>query len=303
MTRHHDEQHEQETPARVIVGVDASDNSLRAAVWAAEEAAARGVALTLVHALDLPGTTGMPLEPLGYVQRRHTDGRELLEGAAATVRERFPNLTVDTQLSELSAARTLGSLSTEAALLVTGTRGHGGFVGMLLGSVSRKLAAHAHCPVVVVRGEAGETALDEIVLGIEPGQSPHVLRYAFAAASRSHATLHAVRVWSPVTIYTGPAGGYYEDVTVRRVEELRNVDQLLAPLRTSFPEVKIEISIERGNPVPLLIEAARPARLLVVGAGRHRGPLSVGAGYTVDGLLAHSPTPVAVVPTQDATAH
>ena len=53
----------------------------------------------------------------------------------------------------------------------------------------------------------------------------------------------------------------------------------------------------RGNPVPLLIEAAHDTRLLVVGAHRHHGPLAVGAGYVVEGLLAHSPTPVAVVPT------
>jgi nucleotide-binding universal stress UspA family protein len=167
---------------------------------------------------------------------------------------------------------------------------------MLLGSVSRKLAVHAHCPLVVVRGEPGETVLDEVVLGITPDQSTKVLRFAFAAASTYGATLHAVRAWAPVTIYTGPTGGYAEDLTARKAEESKDVEQLLAPLRTAFPEVKVEVSIERGNPVPLLIEAGRAARLVVVGAHRHRGPLAVGAGYVVDGLLAHSPTPVAVVP-------
>src|SRR6185312_7760616 len=113
------------------------------AVWAAQEAARRRVVLTLVHALDLPGTTSRPLEPMQYAEYRRKDGHALLDAAAATVRERFPGLTVETELSEISAARTLSTLSTEAALLVAGTRGHGGFTGMLLGSVSRKLAAHA----------------------------------------------------------------------------------------------------------------------------------------------------------------
>lgn len=297
MTRFDNEHDTEETPSRVIAGLDASADSLHAVAWAAQEAAARRVPLVLVHALDLPGASSMPFEPPEYAQRRRTEGRKLLDTAAATVRERFPELAVEVELSDLSPARTLATLSTEGgALLVTGTRGHGGFSGMMLGSVSRKLAVHAHSPLVVVRGEPGETALNEVVLGIEPDQPAPTLRFAFAAASRYGATLHAVRAWSPVTLYTGPTGGYYEDVTATRIEQVADVERLLEPLRTSFPEVKVEISAERGNPVPLLIEASRAARLVVVGSRRHRGPLAVGAGYAVDGLLAHSPTPVAVVP-------
>jgi nucleotide-binding universal stress UspA family protein len=97
--------------------------------------------------------------------------------------------------------------------------------------------------------------------------------------------------------YSGPPGTYFSDFTEIRNEERRAVEHLLSPCRSSFPGVRIEITAARGNPVPILIEAARDTRLLVVGAHRHRGPLSVGAGYTVDALLAHCPTPVAVVPT------
>ncbi|MBR7834714.1 universal stress protein [Actinospica durhamensis] len=292
-----------QAPHRVIVGVDASAHAAHAAGWAAEEALRRGVPLTLVHAIDLPGASSWPVAPPAYAQFRRADGQKLLDAAAADVRARFPGLSVQTELSELSAAHTLSALSEEAALLVTGTRGHGGFTGLLLGSVSRKLAAHGHCPLVVVRAAAAETeaapgaeAGDEVLLGVEPDQPESAVRFAFAAAARYGATLRAVRVWWPVAIYTGPSGGYYEDVTRTPAEEAADVEQLLAPVRAAFPQVKVEISAVRGNAVAELVDAARAARLVVVGAHRYHGPLAVGAGYVVEGMLAHSPVPVAVVP-------
>ena len=294
---------QEEAPRRVVVGVDSSENSARAARWAAAEASSRGVPLVLVHALHLPTGASLPLEPPEYAERCREDGRKLLDTCAGDLQREFPKLRIDQELSDYSAARTLSSLSLEEALVVTGTRGRGGFSGMLLGSVSRKLAAHAHSPLVVVRVEQPEDVLNEVVVGIEPEQPESAIRYAFSAAERYGAALHAVRTWLPRATYAGPMGTYFSDFAEIRNEERRSVEQLLAPFRSSFPGVKIEITAARGNPVPILIEAARDTRLLVVGAHRHRGPLSVGAGYTVDGLLAHSPTPVAVVPTQDTTAH
>jgi len=291
------ENYDEETPRRIVVGVDRSENAARAARWAAREAVTRGVPLTVVHAVHLPTGAGLPFEPPDYARRRHEEGGRLLDLVAGNLRAEFPRLEVDTEVSELSAAHTLSTLSLESALVVTGTRGHGGFAGMLLGSVSRKLAAHTHSPLVVVRGEQPEDVLDEVVVGIEPGQPDAAIRYAFAAAQRYGAALHAVRSWSPRATYSGPMGTYFSDYTEIRNEERRAVENLLAPIRTAFPEVKIQITAARGNPVPVLVESARDTRLLVVGSHRHHGPLTVGAGYVVEGLLAHSPTPVAVVPT------
>ncbi|HTJ70435.1 MAG TPA: universal stress protein [Actinospica sp.] len=278
----------------VVVGVDPSENALRAAEWAAAEAVARNVPLLLVHALHIPDVS--VLEPDEYALRARADGAILVDRVAAEVRARVPGVSTRTEVSYLSPAHALTEFSRHAGLVVTGTRGHGGFAGMLVGSVSRRLAAHAHCPLVVVRGGLPGEPLNEVVLGVEPGQDAAPIRFAFAAAARYGALLHAVRVWHPHAVYSSVAGGYCEDLDQTRADEIGTVEKLLEPIAADFPGVPVQISAGRGNTVPVLTEAARDTWLLVVGAHRHRGPLSVGAGYVVDGLIAHSPTPVAVVP-------
>ena len=279
---------------RIVVGVDFSENAARAADWAAREAADRGSALHLVHALDLPGALGELIEPPGYAKAGHEAGADLLAKIAGQLREKDPALTVTSEVSELSAARTLVELSRNARLVVTGTRGHGGFAGMLLGSVSLKVAAHAHCPAVVVRGEQAGEPLNEIVLGIEPDQAEAPIRFAFEAAAEFGAKLTVVRAWQTQTEY----GGYYfvEDLDGRAEAEKADMIALLKAVRADYPDVPVTTDTVDGNPVPALIGAARNSRLLVVGSHRHHGPLSVGTGYVLQGLLAHSPTPVAVVP-------
>ena len=283
-----------ETSERVVVGVDESENAMRAADWAAREAAARGAPLVLLHAINTPDVI-VP-EQSALVSRVREEGRALLRHISERLRAGFPDLHLTAEVSDLTPAHALTELSENAALVVTGTRGHGGFAGMMVGSTSRKLAVHANCPLVVVRDGLPAETLEEVVLGVEPDQDPAPIRYAFAAAARYGAVLHAVRVWRPHAMYSSVAGGYCEDFTETRSVEIESVNKLLGPVAASHPEVRVEVSAARGNTVPVLVEAARGTRLLVVGSHRHRGPLAVGAGYVADGLLAHAVTPIAVVP-------
>ncbi|HET9169650.1 MAG TPA: universal stress protein [Actinospica sp.] len=284
----------------VVAGVDGSESSARAAIWAAGEAARRGTALTVVHGLQLPDSAVPPIEPTGYARRRRAEGIALLDTATTAIRARFPDLTLDVELSDLDPAHALVEFSRTAELLVTGSRGHGGFTGMLLGSVSRKLAAHARCPVVVVREEPpSRETTDIVVLGVGREPIPAAARFAFEAARREGVDLAVLRAWWPNAIYSGVAGlgaMYVGDPARAHGEAIAETEAAIEPLRAEFPDVKVRISAVEGNAVPVLIDAARAARLLVVGAHRRRGPLSVGPGYTVDGVLAHSATPVAVVP-------
>jgi nucleotide-binding universal stress UspA family protein len=276
---------------RIIVGVDPSANAARAAEWAAQEAADRGgVPLLLVHALNQPHGTSM-VDPAASVKAVHDSAAALLAQAAGALRMRFPGLAITTEVSELGAVESLVALSRSAELVVTGTRGHGGFAGMLLGSVSHRTAAHAHCPVIVVREQTSETGRNEIVLGVEPDQDPAPIRFAFATAARLGATVTAIRAWIPQTTY----GGYFT-MNPAIDEQNEDVDQLLKATREEFPQVQSTTRFVNDNAVPALVDASNGARLVVLGAHHRHGPLSLGAGYVAQGLLAHAHTPVAVIP-------
>jgi len=279
--------------ARVIVGIDASENAAQAADWAAREAVDRGLALHLVHALGFPADLNQ-VAAQHYFRAGRQAAEHLLDRIAQDLQARYPHLVITTESSDLPAPEALVALSRTAKLLVTGTRGHGGFTGLLLGSVSLKVAAHAHCPVVVVQGGQEADPAQEIVLGVEPYQAGQPIEFAFATAEALGARLRAVRAWCPSPVYDGY--DYNPDVQERQYEEEAEIANLLKDARQKHPDVHVRTVVVCGNTVPTLIEASRNSRLLVVGAHRRTGALSMGAGYVVHGLLSHSPTPVAVVP-------
>lgn len=140
----------------IVVGVDGSESSRNALDWAYEEAAHHGASLTVVttwHPPALPMTPpygSIPPEDYGDQPRR--DALALLDQFTSELVPKDPAVDVRTSVEEgKHPARVLIERSKEADLLVVGSRGHGGFAGMLLGSVSQHLVAHAECPVVVVR--------------------------------------------------------------------------------------------------------------------------------------------------------
>jgi nucleotide-binding universal stress UspA family protein len=136
---------------RVIVGVDGSDASRRALRWAADYAVAMKAPLEAVAIWEMPATYGWAtsLEKAEPIQAAQTG----LESVIAEVLSDTPAVTAT--VARGHAALVLVEASKRADLLVVGSRGRGGFKGMLLGSVSQNCVAHAHCPVVVIRGENG----------------------------------------------------------------------------------------------------------------------------------------------------
>lgn len=296
---------------RVVAGVDGSDSALHAALWAGREARSLGVPLLLEHALHMPEVAVPPIEPADYAERQQHAGRELLAGVAAKVSGQFPGLAVETETSPASPVHRLTDLSGPDTLIVTGTRGHGGFVGMLIGSVSRTLAMHAKGPLVVVRGPEPEQATGPVVLGVGMSPNESAVEYAFAAARRYAAPLRVVRAWVPPmpmaglglpgAAALGMAGGpgALSESPIGQdddASEAQDAARIIEPVRARYPDVRTEIVARVGNAVPVLNEECSATRLIVVGAHRRRGPFSVGAGYVVEGLLAHSPVPIAVVP-------
>ena len=142
------------TWTRVVAGIDSSPGSTRALRWAGDEAREHGAELYVVMAYSIPA----PPVSIGYGQppwRREDEWREDAEGLLrTTLEETFgdePGMKLRTEVVEGSPAAALIDASKSADLLVVGTRGHGGFAGMLLGSVSQHVTAHAACTVAVVR--------------------------------------------------------------------------------------------------------------------------------------------------------
>jgi nucleotide-binding universal stress UspA family protein len=152
-----EEQAVEEQPGErgVVVGVDGSVPGEHALDFAFEEARAREVGVTAVHAWSrpvLPETILVPTAPITVnLASFGMAARELLEQTLAPFRERFPDVPVAARAVQGHAGGSLIDAAGGAGLLVVGSRGFGGFTGLLLGSVGQAVLHHAPCPVVVVR--------------------------------------------------------------------------------------------------------------------------------------------------------
>jgi nucleotide-binding universal stress UspA family protein len=135
---------------RIVVGVDGSPSSVQALRWALEQARITGAPVCAVCVWDLPASPTYVAveEDIGY---REEGARTVLDGAIKDATGDAATLPVQREVVCGHPAKVLVDASTDAGLLVVGSRGHGGFAGLLLGSVSQHVVAHASCPVVVVR--------------------------------------------------------------------------------------------------------------------------------------------------------
>lgn len=140
----------------LVVGVDGSETALAAVRWGAREAKLRDAKLELVSVWEIPisdvgfgyGLGGVSKELLKGLEQ---NAEEILATAVEVAREASPDLEIETRTVEGRAAAVLVGMAQDADLLVVGSRGMGGFRGLLLGSVSQQCVHHAACPVVIVR--------------------------------------------------------------------------------------------------------------------------------------------------------
>jgi nucleotide-binding universal stress UspA family protein len=139
------------TRGTIVVGVDGSDHSRKALRWGAQLAAIFGARLHAVIAWEYPPSFGWAAVPGDWDPREDT--LKLLQQTVGEVFGDEPPTGLELQVREGSAARALLDASEGASLLVVGSRGHGGFAGLLLGSVSANVAEHAQCPVLIIHGD------------------------------------------------------------------------------------------------------------------------------------------------------
>lgn len=286
----------------VVVGVDGSASSLGAVEVAAREARSRGAGLRLVHAFFWPAMH-VPLgrSPLGPPEGGVRNMVERLVGEAVErARSVEPGLDVSHVVVNGEPLTVLEGQSRAAELVVVGSRGMGGFVGLLLGSTAVHLAAHARCPVLVVREQTRRDADGPIVLGVDGSAAgEQAVDFAFAEAGFRGTGLVALHAWTtwnaPLPAPLDPDAPYAYPPGALAEEEQRLLYEALAGHQDRHPEVKVEHRVVHGATREALIEASRSAQLLVVGARGRGGFTGLLLGSVSQALLHHAHCPVAVV--------
>lgn len=289
----------------VVAGTDGSEESLQAVEWAASEARLHHVALRIVSVRAYPPELAPGWATSGTLARLTRRAAErALAVAADRAAEVAPGLVIDTGLLSGPPAQALTGIAREASLLVVGSRGAGGFSALVLGSVSRYVATHAACPVVVAREES-TVAHHEIVVGVDgPDHSGAAVGFAFEEAALRRARLlvvHALLSFPLAIRALGVLTGA-ERAAFDRPEPPEHLvawlDALLAGWQEKYPQVQSAVDITDAHPGHLL--AGESARADLVVLGRHgaqtwngRGP---GAGSVIHAVLSHAHGPVATVP-------
>ncbi|QNS02318.1 universal stress protein [Streptomyces xanthii] len=282
--------------AQVTVGVDGSAESLAAARWAAREAVVREVPLRLVCVEEWPGTPEMPL-PYARTVAERTD--VLLRDEAARARRRHPGLEVFTEQARGRAAEELRAAADEADLMVLGSRGLGSVSGFVIGSVSLAVAGTARRPVVLVRadGDASAAPSGRIVVGLDMyDPCEDLLAFSFAEAARRKSSLGFLHSWTLPAYYGAGAVLDPRIAAEVKVDLEGRLDELLAPWRERFPDVKATAVAVEGPVADQLIDASRDAELVIVGRRSRKLPVGPRLGHVAHALIHHSPVPVAVVP-------
>ncbi len=308
-------------PRGIVVGVDGSDHGQCALVWAAREAERRRRPLHIVTAYSVPIFAASGLDG-GYAT---VDDSVIREGAEAIVKQALEKVSrytidVDASVENGDASGVLLEMSETAELLVFGTRGRGGFVGRLLGSVSSALPAHAKCPTVTVplicSDRLGETTEDRrikaeqaksghqpvenvVVVGVDGSEQARVA--VLEAASQAERLGATLRVVCAVPQYNGslawvPAPmdrkALFADIRVQ-------LDAGMEWLRSHYPRLPMESELRDGSPVDVLVDASRHVEVLVVGTRGRGGFTGMLLGSTSDGVLHHAKCPVLVVPDRE----
>ncbi|AUH67604.1 MULTISPECIES: universal stress protein [Gordonia] len=287
--------------APVVVAVDGSVEALNAARWAALAAARLHRDLHIVSAVH-PFSPQFSFAGLSAEDAAIRAARAFAETATQTATdlaaEVAPDVTAHRHIVEGRAALVLRDASTRAHLLVVGRRGLGGVQGLLMGSVSTDITAHANCPVVVVPGR--DDAVDDrpgtgpVVVGVDDSPlSEAVIAHGFDQAASLGTSLTAVHAYGGLT-----GEEFYDDPSVlerARTEADETLAEHLAAYADDFPGVETTTVITAGTPADEINRIAADAQLVVIGSRGHGGFRGLLLGSTSQAVLQVAGCPVMVV--------
>lgn len=283
---------------KIVVGVDDSAYSDLAIRWAVHDAQLRGADVELVHGYVLyfrrTETTASRELAQPVMDRIIARNREVLD----TVK--WNSTVVPVMGASYSAA--LVRAADDADLLVVGSRGRGGFGGLLLGSTSYRTAGHARCPVVVVHGEPGVTspaAVERVVVGIDGSrQARRALRWALDEAELREVPVTVVHAYADRAFL--PRAGLQSDAQLEHVRSLAH-QQAVELSDAALQAVdapsggRVHQVVAVGSAAGMLLDHAGADALLVVGSRGH-GVGQVLVGSVTHQCLHHAVGPVVVVP-------
>ncbi|WP_017555622.1 universal stress protein [Nocardiopsis baichengensis] len=303
-------EHERLGPTAIVVGVDGSPGGRAALEWAARAAAVRGLELLVLHALNMPLIT----VPFGYPVRMtptaETAGRaaHLVQAAVSGLAEAHPGLVVRSQLSSSDPAHALIAAGRTAAMVVVGSRGLGGLGSVFLGSVSIRVGAHAHCPVVVVPGAADEhedrpgrrPEHGRVVVGVDGSRDSDVaLRFALDHAARTGAEVVALHAWlisAPIDTRGLADASYVVEHRFAAESAYKHVLTMVEAARTeATADVAARAVAVEDHPAHALLTEGAGADLIVVGSRGRGGFAGLLLGSVSQTVLHHAEVPVAVV--------
>lgn len=261
----------------IVVGYDGSAQAARAVRWSAKLAEAAERELRIVHAWVWPLIT-KDLGPIdGVAESGHRNTAErLLREAVADAEDAAPDVRVSTSLITGSPRPVLEYVSKTAHLLVLGHRGMGGFLGMLLGSVTLGMIAHAGCPVAVIHDE--DTPRGPVLVGVDRSRNAsEAVDMAARLATALDAPLKVVHVRRMLDDHTG------QD----EVEATRILEENLQHAREKAPAVEVTGQVvHEHSPVRGLLAEAAGTGLLVMG---HQGESKRRFGSVAHALVHHAP--------------
>ncbi|MEU8386819.1 universal stress protein [Micromonospora sp. NPDC048842] len=281
----------------VVVGVDGSPSSLVAAEHAARAAVLRSRPLLLVHGYLHTSGYGVPLNPYDLgVPAPSEEAQQMLERTAAELTGRWPGLDVEVRQVLGGPGATMIEESRRAELVVVGSRGLGGFTGLLLGSVGAQVAAHAHCPVLVVRPDEQPIPVDgPVLVGVDGSESSRLA----VGLGADEAALRDVPL---VLVHVGPPDGdrtvpeeIEETQAAYQAEAVRLLADASAVVRADHPDLVVrEHPVRAAGAAQGLIEASGTASLLVVGTRGRAGFAGLLLGSVGQAAIQHAHCPVLV---------
>jgi nucleotide-binding universal stress UspA family protein len=280
----------------IVVGVDGSPTSDLALGWAVDEAARRGLPLHIIHAFSY----GYPMTDagIGYAingLRQLADG--VRRDAATRARRANPELVITWSEPACRPAPALVHASETADTVVLGARGMSAALGVFMGSVSVQVAAHAHCPVVIVHDTPAQPAGAPVVVGVDGSAvSSSAIAYAYEQASSRGVGLTVVHAWWLDHAEGAAASAIWTvDWQAFAAEEQALVAESLAGWQEKYPDVAVRRHSVRGLPVEALIRQGENACLVVVGTRGRGGFGGLLLGSVSQGVMHRAQCPVAVV--------